>query len=382
MENYQFKEKFSNVGKGATKEMNENGLVWNATMIAPYIQQYKWNEAYNSDSNTRARLSGPQKSTLRSARSSLKKNRKYCLNIELNPMTVKTHFRIELFWVNKEHRMVSSHVRGDWFTEPHCIEKKEMLDEKYKGKYDCMKFPDPESENIDSLVANNFQNISFSIWPKYDYLELEMSVFKGTALGIKNINIEDCSKVPEHLKPENITPRATLPDSLPSTTSVPTTETSTTIVADTNDSMNNVEIVPNIIVSQPEQKPDNLKLTDLLQKLQVNLKKAEEPASTTEGNPKSVLGKYPLAQFRSYKVTYIVLGSTTVTTPKLDTTRPTLPADWGKPDKQALESATTESAIIATTELLEDLLVLTTQSGELVATFRVQPRPRQLWGLV
>ena len=51
----------------------------------------------------------------------------------------------------------------------------------------------------------------------------------------------------------------------------------------------------------------------------------------------------------------------------MDTTRPTLPADWGKQDKQALESTTTESAIIATTELLEDLLVLTTQSGKLIA---------------
>ena len=293
MDNYQFKEKFSNVGKGATKEMNENGLVWNATMIAPYIQQYKWNEEYNSVTNTRARNSGPQKSTLRSARSNLKKKRKYCVNIELNPMTVKTHFRIELFWVNKEHRMVSSHVRGDWFTEPQCVEKKEKLDEEYKKKYNCMNFPDLESENFDSLVANNFQNISFSIWPEYDYLELEMSVYKGAVLGIKNIIIEDCSKVPEHLKPENITPRATLPDSLPSTTPVPTTETSTTMEADTNDSMNNVEIVPNIIVSGPEQKPDNLKLTDLLQKLQVNLKKAEEPEASTEGNPKSVLGKFP-----------------------------------------------------------------------------------------
>ena len=325
MDNYQFKEKFSNVGKGATKEMNENGLVWNATMIAPYIQKYNWNEAYNSVTNTRARSSGPQKSTLRSARSNLKKKRKYCVNIELNPMTVKTHFRIELFWVNKEHRMVSSHVRGDWFTEPQCIEKKEKLDEEYKKKYNCMKFPDPESENFDSLVANNFQNISFSIWPEYDYLELEMSAYKGAVLGIKNIIIEDCSKVPEHLKPENITPRATLPDSLPSTTPVPTTETSTTMEADTNDSMNNVEIVPNIIVSGPEQKPDNLKLTDLLQKLQVNLKKAEEPEASTEGNPKSVLGKFSCVgsaccgntvatslanscaepRLRSYQITYV-----------------------------------------------------------------------------
>ena len=49
------------------------------------------------------------------------------------------------------------------------------------------------------------------------------------------------------------------------------------------------------------------------------------------------------------------------------TSRPTLPADWGQQDKQALGSTTTESAIIATTELLEDLLVLTTQSGKLVA---------------
>ena len=298
MENYQFKEKFSNVGKGATKEMNENGLVWNATMIAPYIQQYKWNEAYGSDANTRARLSGPQRSTLRSARSSLKKNRKYCVNIELNPMTVKTHFRIELFWVNDQHRMVSQHVRGDWFTEPQCIEKKEKYDEEYKKKYHCMKFPeisDPESENFDSLVNNNFQNISFSIWPNYDYLELEISVYKGTVLGIKNINIEDCSKVPEHLKPENITPRATLPDSLPSTTPsttpVPTTETSTTTESDTNDSI--------VIVSAPEEKPDNLKLTDLLQKLQVNLKKAEEPASTTEGTQKSMLGEFLLGHLRS-----------------------------------------------------------------------------------
>ena len=47
--------------------------------------------------------------------------------------------------------------------------------------------------------------------------------------------------------------------------------------------------------------------------------------------------------------------------------RPTLPSDWGKPDKQAITStteSTTESVVIATTELLEDLLVLTTQSGE------------------
>ena len=60
-----------------------------------------------------------------------------------------------------------------------------------------------------------------------------------------------------------------------------------------------------------------------------------------------------------------VLGSTTVSTPKIDTTRPTLPADWGQADKQPLQSTTTESAIIATTELLEDLLILTTQSGKL-----------------
>ena len=63
----------------------------------------------------------------------------------------------------------------------------------------------------------------------------------------------------------------------------------------------------------------------------------------------------------------------------MDTTRPTLPADWGQPDKQALESTTTES-IIATTELLEDLLVLTTQSGKLVATVRIQTSPLQFIG--
>ena len=67
----------------------------------------------------------------------------------------------------------------------------------------------------------------------------------------------------------------------------------------------------------------------------------------------------------------------------MDTTRPTLPADWGKQDKQALESTTTESAIIATTELLEDLLVLTTQSGKLVVSaFMSEFKVVRLWGLV
>ena len=67
----------------------------------------------------------------------------------------------------------------------------------------------------------------------------------------------------------------------------------------------------------------------------------------------------------------------------MDTTRPTLPADWGQQDKQALESTTTESAIIATTELLEDLLVLTTQSGKLVVSeFMSEFKVVRLWGLV
>ena len=48
MENYDFKAKFSNVGKDATMELNENGLVWNATKIAPYLRAYKWNEDWNS----------------------------------------------------------------------------------------------------------------------------------------------------------------------------------------------------------------------------------------------------------------------------------------------------------------------------------------------
>jgi len=63
----------------------------------------------------------------------------------------------------------------------------------------------------------------------------------------------------------------------------------------------------------------------------------------------------------------------------MDTTRPTLPADWGQSDKKASESTTTES-IIATTELLDDLLVLTTQSGKLIDYGRVQPRPPQSTG--
>lgn len=270
------------------------------------------------------------------------------------------------FWINSEHRLANSVVKHDWFTEPDCINKKTKLDEEYKENYACMKFPDPKSENIDSLIENNFQNISFSIYPKYEYLELEISVYKGTVMAIKNFSIEDCSKVPEHLKPENQRPRATLPAFLPSTTktsttvastvasTVPTTTTTTEASINTavSKTTNNIEIIPNAIVSEPEQNvPENLKLTDLFQKMQVNLKKAEVPASSTEGTPKSLL----------------VLGSTTVST--ADTTRPTLPADWGKPDKKALES-TTESAIIATTELLEDLLVLTTQS-DLIEAFGI-----------
>ena len=206
-------------------------------------------------------------------------------------MTVKTHFRLELFWVNKEHRHVQTHTKGDWFTEPHCVEQKEKLDEEYtvkgKQKYNCLKFPDPESENIDSLIENNFQNISFSIWPEYDYLEFEISAYKGSLLGIKNIKIEDCSDVPEHLKPENIKPRVTLPAFLPSTSPEPSTEASTTTFA----SVDAEEVAP-MIVSEPEQKNDNMKLSDLLQKLQVNLKKAEEPASPTPETSKSVLGEY------------------------------------------------------------------------------------------
>ena len=291
MENYQFKDKFSNVGKGATKELNENGLVWNATKISPYMKQYNWNQDWNSPTNYMARRSGPQKSTLRSQRSKLKTNRKYCLNIELNPMTVKTHFRLELFWVNSQHKHVETHKKGDWFTNPHCIENKEKLDEEYtdkknRTKYDCMEFPDPESENIDSLIENNFQNISFSIWPKYEYLELEISVFKGTVLGIKHILIEDCSDVPEHLKPENRKPRPTLPASLPSTTLAPSTTTTTTTTLP-EASVNTDNAVPNIIVTEPEQKQENLKLMDLLQKMQVNLKKAED----TDETSKSLLGE-------------------------------------------------------------------------------------------
>ena len=149
------------------------------------------------------------------------------------------------------------------------------------------KFPDPESENIDSLIENNFQNISFSIWPEYDYLEFEISAYKGSLLGIKSIKIEDCSDVPEHLKPENIKPRVTLPAFLPSTSPEPSTEASTTTLA----SVDAEEVAP-MIVSEPEQKNDNMKLSDLLQKLQVNLKKAEEPASPTPETSKSVLGEY------------------------------------------------------------------------------------------
>ena len=89
---YKFKDKTSNVGKGAQYTI-DNGFIWDAESIAKYSRPYDWNQPWGAPQNIMARASKPQTSTLATGRSKMKLKRKYCYNIEMIPLSQKMHLK-------------------------------------------------------------------------------------------------------------------------------------------------------------------------------------------------------------------------------------------------------------------------------------------------